>query len=93
MPRRANIVLRIATLLAACGLSVASAHAYHYGPQPKNPPPKPPPHSRPLPGGHASWGTTCNRECGYPTGLYQVCRDPSGRTVSKTLISLNACVR
>ena len=94
MSPRAKLVLQIATLLTACGLSVASAQAHYYWPrpQPKNPPPRVP-HVLPLGGGHAPWVTTCSSECGYPTGLYKVCRDPSGRTVSKTLVSLNACIR
>lgn len=69
MRRNSKLVIRIATLLTACGLSIASAQTYRVWPQPKNPPPKGPPQLLPWPGGHGPKMTVCRRECGYPTGL------------------------
>jgi hypothetical protein len=90
MPRQCGYTARIATMIAITALYVSPALALT--PQPQSPPKGPPQGSQQL-YFHPVQYTTCTRECGYPTGLYQVCRDNSGRTVSKTLITLNACMR
>ena len=80
MSRLYLVTIRAASVVVLATLLAAPVAAAN--PAPKQPPPKQSKHV-----------FHCQRECGYPTGLYNVCRYGNGWVVSKTLVTLNACIR